>query len=87
LNLLPLETELEVVEGMQFDRGETPRLAQQSKPKPKPPPSRPPRPSKAGEVNKVSYKFPKPGPDKTAVPKVSFVTAVAGLGCGVGYYK
>jgi len=34
----------------------------------------------------VSYKFPKPD-DKTPVPKVSFVTSVAGLGCGVGYYK
>jgi signal transduction histidine kinase len=42
--------------------------------------------SKEGQVNQVSYKFPKPGPDKTPVPKVSFVTAVAGLGCGVGYY-
>jgi signal transduction histidine kinase len=43
--------------------------------------------AKEGQVNEVSYMFPKPGPDKTPVPKVSFVTAVAGLGCGVGYYK
>ena len=43
--------------------------------------------AKEGQVNEVSYKFPKPGPDKTPVPKVAFVTAVAGLGCGVGYYK
>ena len=43
--------------------------------------------AKEGQVNEVSYKFPKPGPDKTPVPKVSFVTAVVGLGCGVGYYK
>jgi signal transduction histidine kinase len=43
--------------------------------------------AKAGEVNEVSYKFPKPGSDKTPVPKVTFLTAVAGLGCGVGYYK
>jgi signal transduction histidine kinase len=43
--------------------------------------------AKEGEVTQVSYKFPKPGPDKTPVDKVSFVTAVAGLGCGVGYYK
>ncbi len=43
--------------------------------------------AKEGQVNEVSYKFAKPGPDKTPVPKVSFVTAVAGLGCGVGYYK
>ena len=31
--------------------------------------------------------FPKAGADKTPVPKVSFVAAVADLGCGVGYYK
>jgi signal transduction histidine kinase len=37
-----------------------------------------------GEVN---YVFPKPGPDKTPAAKVSFVAAVADLGCGVGYYK
>lgn len=43
--------------------------------------------AKEGQVNEVSYKFAKPGPDKTPVPKVSFVTAVVGLGCGVGYYK
>jgi Cache domain len=42
--------------------------------------------AKEGQVIQVSYKFPKPGPDKTPVAKVSFVTAVAGLGCGVGYY-
>ena len=40
--------------------------------------------AKEGQVNQVSYKCPKPGPDKTPVPKVSFVTAVAGPGCGVG---
>jgi signal transduction histidine kinase len=43
--------------------------------------------AKEGQVNEVSYMSPKAGPDKTWVPKVSFVTAVAGLGCGVGYYK
>ena len=43
--------------------------------------------AKEGQVNEVTYKFPKPGADKTPVDKVSFVTAVAGLGCGVGYYK
>ena len=42
--------------------------------------------AKEGQVNQVSYKFPKPGPDKTPVAKVTFVTAIAGLGCGVGYY-
>jgi signal transduction histidine kinase len=43
--------------------------------------------AKEGQVNEVSYMFPKPGPDKTPVPKVSFVTRVGDLGCGVGYYK
>ena len=43
--------------------------------------------AKEGKVNEVSYMSPKAGADKTWVPKVSLVTAVAGLGCGVGYYK
>ncbi len=43
--------------------------------------------AKEGQTAEVSYMFPKPGPDKTPVPKVSFVTAVNGVGCGVGYYK
>jgi len=43
--------------------------------------------AKEGQINEVTYKFAKPGPDKTPVDKVSFVTAVGGLGCGVGYYK
>jgi signal transduction histidine kinase len=43
--------------------------------------------AKDGQINEVSYMFPKPGPDKTPVPKVSFVTRVGDLGCGVGYYK
>ena len=43
--------------------------------------------AKEGQVNEVSYNSPKAGADKAWVPKVSFVTAVAGLGCGVGYYK
>ena len=43
--------------------------------------------AKEGQVNEVSYMSPKAGADKTWVPKASFVTAVAGLGCGVGYYK
>jgi hypothetical protein len=42
--------------------------------------------AKEGQVNEVSYMSPKAGSDRTWVPKVSFVTAVAGLGCGVGYY-
>jgi signal transduction histidine kinase len=40
-----------------------------------------------GQVTEVSYMFPKPGTTAPAVPKVSFVTRVADLGCGVGYYK
>jgi signal transduction histidine kinase len=43
--------------------------------------------AKEGQINEVTYKFPKPGSDKTPADKVSFVTAAAGLGCGVGYYK
>jgi hypothetical protein len=40
-----------------------------------------------GQINEVSYMFPRPGADKTPVQKVSFVTKVGDLGCGVGYYK
>jgi len=40
-----------------------------------------------GQVTEISYMFPKPGTTTPAVPKVSFVTRVADLGCGVGYYK
>src|SRR5271166_5302292 len=40
-----------------------------------------------GQITEVSYMFPRPGADKTPVPKVSFVTRVGELGCGVGYYK
>jgi signal transduction histidine kinase len=40
-----------------------------------------------GELTEVGYMWPKPGPDKTPVPKVSLVTRVGDLGCGVGYYK
>ena len=43
--------------------------------------------AKEGQVNEVSYMSPKAGSDQTWVPKVSLVTAVVGLGCGVGYYK
>ena len=43
--------------------------------------------AKESQVIEVSYKSPKPGADTTWVPKASFVTAVVGLGCGVGYYK
>jgi hypothetical protein len=40
-----------------------------------------------GEITEVSYVWPRPGADKTPVAKVSLVTRVGDLGCGVGYYK
>jgi Single Cache domain 2 len=41
-----------------------------------------------GQITEISaYMFPKPGTTAPAVPKVSFVTKVGDLGCGVGYYK
>src|ERR1039458_4235179 len=40
-----------------------------------------------GQITKVSYMFPKPGADPKPMPKVSFVTKVRDLTCGVGYYK
>ena len=40
-----------------------------------------------GQITEVSYMFPKPGTTAPAVAKVSFVTKVGDLGCGVGYYK
>jgi signal transduction histidine kinase len=40
-----------------------------------------------GEITEVSYMWPRAGSDKTPVAKVSFVTKVGDLGCGVGYYK
>ena len=39
-----------------------------------------------GEITELSYMFPRPSADKTPVAKVSFVTRVGDLGCGVGYY-
>lgn len=43
--------------------------------------------AREGQITEVSYMFPKPGADATPVAKVSFVTRVDDLGCGVGYYK
>jgi hypothetical protein len=41
-----------------------------------------------GEITQISdYMFPRPGTTAPAVPKVSFVTKMGDLGCGVGYYK
>ena len=44
---------------------------------------------KAGQgatITEVSYMFPKPGQTQPSA-KISFVTKVGDLGCGVGYYK
>jgi Single Cache domain 2 len=41
-----------------------------------------------GQITELeSYLFPKPGTTTPTFPKVSFVTRVGDLGCGVGYYK
>jgi len=40
-----------------------------------------------GQITEVRYMFPKPGADPKPVPKVSLVTRVSDLICGVGYYK
>jgi hypothetical protein len=40
-----------------------------------------------GQISKVGYLFVRPGPDTKPVPKVSLVTRVSDLVCGVGYYK
>jgi hypothetical protein len=45
------------------------------------------QPKNDDQITEVSYMFPKPGTTAPAVPKVSFVTRVGDLGCGVGYYK
>ena len=41
-----------------------------------------------GQITEVGpYLFPKPGTTAPTFPKISFVTKVGDLGCGVGYYK
>ncbi|HEX3953380.1 MAG TPA: cache domain-containing protein [Stellaceae bacterium] len=42
--------------------------------------------SKEGQISEVDYHFARPGADQTPVPKVSFATRIADLGCAVGYY-
>ena len=42
--------------------------------------------AREGKLSRVTYAWPKPGSDKP-VPKVTYVTKVAGQVCGVGYYK
>jgi signal transduction histidine kinase len=39
-----------------------------------------------GQISEVSYMFPRPGETQPS-PKVSFVTKIGDLYCGVGYYK
>jgi len=39
-----------------------------------------------GELTEIDYEFPKPGADRTPVPKQTFITKVDDLVCGVGYY-
>jgi Single Cache domain 2 len=41
---------------------------------------------KESQITEVSYEFPRPG-DPKPVPKVSYVTRVGDIYCGVGYYK
>ena len=44
--------------------------------------------AKEGETAaSTPYLFPKPGPDKTPVSKVAFVSKIGDIYCGVGYYK
>ena len=41
-----------------------------------------------GEITEIkNYKFPKPGTTEPVFSKISFVTKVGELACGVGYYK
>jgi hypothetical protein len=40
-----------------------------------------------GEITEVSALYPRPGADRTPVPKVGLITRVGNLGCGVSYYK
>jgi hypothetical protein len=44
--------------------------------------------AKEGTISETTpYMFPRPGTDPTLHEKVSFVTRVADLACGVGYFK
>jgi len=40
-----------------------------------------------GQVAEVSYRFPRPGSNKTPVQKVALGEKAGGLACGDGYYK
>jgi signal transduction histidine kinase/ketosteroid isomerase-like protein len=39
-----------------------------------------------GVITEISYMFPKPIVGSPPVPKISYVTRIAAIGCGVGYY-
>jgi hypothetical protein len=44
--------------------------------------------AKEGEiVESAPYLFPRPGPDKTPVAKVAYLSKIGDVYCGVGYYK
>jgi hypothetical protein len=44
--------------------------------------------AKDGEiVESAPFLFPRPGPDKTPVAKVAYLSKTADIYCGVGYYK
>ena len=43
--------------------------------------------AKEGEIREVIHMFPRPGADPTPVPKVTLVTPIGDIYCGVGYYK
>jgi hypothetical protein len=40
-----------------------------------------------GQITEVNYMFSRPGADSKQVPKVTFVTRIGDIYCGVGYYK
>lgn len=40
-----------------------------------------------GEITEVRYMFPRPIPDSLPVQKISYVTRVGDIGCGVGHYE
>jgi hypothetical protein len=42
---------------------------------------------KDGEIFEVTYRAPKPGTTAPEYPKISYITKVGDLSCGVGYYK
>jgi hypothetical protein len=39
-----------------------------------------------GKIIEVSYQYPRPG-ETAPTPKVSYITRIGDVGCGVGYYK